>query len=356
MHLHPLLQQLGLRHPIIQAPMAGGADGPALAAAVSAAGGLGSLGVAYLSPAAITAAAHSVAARTNRAFALNLFAPTPLAPPAPAAPVLAALAPYHAELGLPPPTLADDAPLEFDDQFQAALHSGAAVLSFTFGLLPPTAMRTARDAGKILIGTATTVAEARALADSGAHAVVAQGAEAGGHRGSFAAAFGRAMIGTMALVPQIVDAVDIPVIASGGIMDGRGIAASLMLGAAAVQMGTAFLPCAEAGAPAVHTQAVLTSQAEDTAITAAFSGRPARGIHNRFMAEMDPCPTLGFPRQNAATRPMRAAAAAQGRAAFLSLWAGQGTAMARALPAAVLINALGEELAEIFTRFTAPPA
>lgn len=347
MPLHPLLRRLGLAHPIIQAPMAGGADTPALAAAVSEAGGLGSLGVAYLSPAGIAAAAAALRQRTNRAVALNLFAPTP-APPGgvtagQADALRAALAPYHAELGLPPPVPpappADDAAA----CFAAALASGVPVLSFTFGLLPPAAMADARAAGRVLIGTATTVREARALEDAGCDAIVAQGAEAGGHRGSFATPFADAMIGTMALVPQIASAVRVPVIASGGIMDGRGIAAALCLGAAAVQMGTAFLTCPEAGTSPAWRDRLASAAEDETRITDAFSGRPARGIVNRFMTAMAAGPNLGFPRQNTATRALRQAASAAGKADLLSLWAGQGLTLGRALPAAELVATLARE-------------
>lgn len=344
MALHPLLRRLGLEHPIIQAPMAGGADTPALAAAVSAAGGLGSLGVAYLDAPGIAAATGAVHTRTNRAYAVNVFAPTPPAPPVPWEPVLARLAAYHAELGLPPPAEpAIPEPGAFDARFAAALASGAPVLSFTFGLLPPEAMAEARAAGRVLIGTATTVAEARALEDAGCDAVVAQGAEAGGHRGTFAGPFADAMIGTMALVPQMVRAVSIPVIASGGIMDGAGVAAALCLGAVAAQMGTAFLTTPEAGTSAAWRTRLAGAAESETRVTDAFSGRPARGIVNRFMAEMEGAPNLGFPLQNTATRALRQAAASRGEAAFLSLWAGQGLTLGRMVPAADLVALLARE-------------
>ena len=183
-----------------------------------------------------------------------------------------------------------------------------------------------------LIGTATTVEEAIALEKSGVDAIVAQGSEAGGHRGSFACDFASAMVGSISLVPQVVDAVGVPVIASGGIMDGRGIVAALALGASAVQMGTAFLTCHEAGIPDAYKQAILTAHEDQTRITRAFSGRPARGIVNRFMTEIESDEhdvILSFPLQNALTRPLRTAAAKQGRAEFLSLWAGQGVRLSR---------------------------
>jgi nitronate monooxygenase len=220
------------------------------------------------------------------------------------------------------------------------------VFSFTFGMLPGAARDKVKARGLMIAGTATTVDEAIALERAGIDFVVAQGSEAGGHRGTFAgpadyAAFEAGMIGTLALVPQIVDAVRVPVVASGGIMDGRGIAAVLALGASAAQLGTAFLTCEEAGIPDVYKQAILDAREDQTRITRAFSGRPARGIVNRFMREVEE--VLPFPLQNALTRPLRTAAAKQGRAEFLSLWAGQGVRMARRMKAADLVATLAEE-------------
>jgi nitronate monooxygenase len=337
----PLMCRLGMDHPVIQGPMAGGPDTPHLVAAVCEAGGLGSIGAAYLTPEQIADSTAAVRARTNRPFAINLFAPTPPAPTQPDTEARARLAPYFAELGLPPPAPPTPAP-DFAAQFQAALESGAPIISFTFGLLPPEAMAAARGRGRILIGTATTVVDA----------ICAQGAEAGGHRGTFAGSFAQSMIGTMALVPQAIDAVDVPVIAAGGIMDGRGITAALALGAACVQMGTAFLACPEAGTPPAHQEALLAATEDETIITSAFSGRAARGIANRFMLEMAEAPNLGFPAQNALTRPLRAAAARQGRAEFLALWAGQGLTLARREPAAALMARLARETADAVVRLS----
>ncbi len=205
-----------------------------------------------------------------------------------------------------------------------------------------------------LVGTATTVEEALALERAGVDAVVTQGSEAGGHRGTFSGSFESGMVGTVALVPQVVDAVTVPVIASGGIMDGRGIAAALALGASAVQMGTAFLTCSEAGVADVYKAAILASHEDDTRLTRAFSGRPARGIVNRFMNDMENTDfrdaILPFPLQNALTRPLRAAAAKQGRAEYLSLWAGQGLRMARRQSAADLVARLTKETTETLGR------
>ena len=341
----PLMQTLGLEHPIIQAPMAGGGDTPALVAAVAEAGGIGFLGAQYLPLAQIGEAARTVRARTNRGFGVNLFAPqpVPVLPPDPGAAV-ARVAPFHVELGLEAPSVPASPADDFDDRLAALLETGASSLSFTMGLLPGRAMQAARARGMTLIGTATTVDEAMALERSGVDAIVAQGGEAGGHRGSFLGDLAAGVVGTMALVPQVVDAVSVPVIASGGIMDGRGIAAALALGAQAVQMGTAFLTCDEAGVPEAYKAAILGAAENGTRVTRAFSGRPARGIVNRFMetveADSGPDDILGFPLQNAMTRPMRTAAGKQGRTDCLSLWAGQGVRLAGRGPASALMARL----------------
>ena len=358
------LQRLGLDNPVIQAPMAGGGDTPALVAAVANAGGLGSIGAAYLSPEVIAKTAAETRALTDRPFAINLFAPLPLPErPDPGA-ALDRVRPYYAELGLEPPAIPEPAADDFAEKLAACLASDAAVFSFTFGVLPADAIAAIKGRGVTLLGTATTPEEAKILEAAGVDAIIAQGSEAGGHRGSFTGGrdteFERNLVGTMALVPQIADAVSLPVIASGGIMDGRGIAAALTLGASAVQMGTAFLTCAEAGIPEAYKEAILAARASDTRLTRAFSGRPARGIVNRFMTETedriedgtDKAAILPFPYQNALTRPLRAAAGKAGRPEFLSLWAGQGLELARRQTAAELVARLVTETDDAITRLT----
>lgn len=344
---------LGLQLPIIQAPMAGGGDTPELVAAVSNAGGLGFIGAAYLSPEQITAVAARVRELTSRPFGINLFSPQSLEAAAKAPPsesdvarAIGKIAFYHTELGLPAPDTPKPSAISFDDQLTAALECGAGYFSFTFGLLPPNSVEAVKSRGITLIGTATTVDEALALEKSGVDAIIAQGAEAGGHRGSFTD-FEAGMIGTVALVPQIADAVKLPVIASGGIMDGRGIIAALALGASAVQMGTAFLLCDESGIPEAYKDVLLAAREHETRITRAFSGRPARGIVNRFMSEVETDADdaiLPFPFQNSLTRPLRNAAAKVGRAEFLNLWSGQGIRMARKQSAAELMARLVSEM------------
>jgi len=353
-----LTQRLGLSLPIIQAPMAGGGDTAELVAAVSNAGGLGSVGAAYLTPEQIVERGRAVRALTSRPFGINLFAPQPIPEASPDALQRArdAIAPYYGELGLTPPAVSPPA-IPFDDQLAASLETGASVFSFTFGLLPATAVAEIQRRHIVLMGTATTVAEAEALAALGVDAVIAQGGEAGGHRGTFLGEFERALIGTIALVPQICDAVDVPVVASGGIMDGRGIAASLALGASAAQLGTAFLVCDEAGISDAYRQAVLTASEDQTRLTRAFSGKPARGIVNRFltgMAEREDA-ILPFPLQNGLTRPLRTESAKRNQADYLSLWAGQGVRLARRRKAGELMEILRVEMQAAVRRITPAP-
>lgn len=356
-----LTERLQLTFPIIQAPLAGGGDTPALVAAVGEAGGLGFIGAAYLTPPQIAEAAQEVRARTARPFGISLFAPAraPVVPLNPV-PALQRVAPFYRELDLPEPAVPQAAGDCFEGQLAAALESGASVFSFTFGILPAGAIAAIKRRGMFLAGTATTVEEAVALAQAGVDAVVTQGSEAGGHRGTFLGEFESGMVGTIALVPQVADAVRVPVIASGGIMDGRGIAAALALGASAVQMGTAFLTCEEAGIPDAYKNAILGAREHETRLTRAFSGRPARGIVNRFMTEIergaaaDADAILPFPLQNALTRPLRSAAARQGKAEYLSLWAGQGVRLARRQSARNLVEQLARETETAIRRLAAP--
>lgn len=350
-----LTKLLKIEHPVIQAPLAGGGDTPDLVAAVGNAGAIGFVGAAYSTPAQIIEIGRAVRRKTTRPFGINLFAPLPQ--PDPIANPQAALqrvAPFFAELGLPAPSAPAPMANSFSEQLTAALKTDASAFSFTFGILPVEAIEAIKRRGLFLIGTATHVEEAIALEKTGVDAVVAQGSEAGGHRGTFIGDFSAAMIGAVSLVPQIVDAVKIPVIASGGIMDGRGIAAALALGASAVQMGTAFLTCSEAGVPNAYKEAILHAHENQTRVTRAFSGRPARGIVNRFMTEVEAnggCDSIPpFPLQNALTRPLRTSAAKQDRAEFLSLWAGQGLRLAHRQSAADLVACLARETSTALER------
>ena len=343
--MNAFCRALELSTPVIQAPMTGGGDTPELAAEVCRAGGLGCLGLNYTDPDSIHSLCSELRTRTNRPFCVNLFAPSSPSPGAPVAAAVARLRAYYQELGVEPPA-AIAPPCSFDAQFEAVLQSGAAVFSFTCGVLPRACVTAAKAAGMLVLGTATTVREARVLVDTGVDGVIAQGSEAGGHRASFLSGQGDTLIGINTLVPQISAAVSVPVIATGGIMDGRGVLACLVLGASAVQMGTAFLSCPESGVPAAYRDALFAADEDSTMVTTAFSGKPARGIANRFTREMDgsSTPIAAFPIQNALTRPLRAAAGNCGRHEFLSLWAGQGVRMCRRLAAFDLVHALQDEM------------
>jgi nitronate monooxygenase len=342
--------RLNVSHPIFQAPMAGSTT-PALVAAVSNAGGMGWLGAAYFTPEQIAAGVAEIRRLTDKPFGVNLFAggyEEASGRQAVPAAAQALMARHHAALGLPPP----EPPPPFADplpaQAEALLAARVPAFSFTFGIPDPAILARFRRDGTCVIGTATTVGEARRLAEAGVDAVVAQGSEAGAHRGTFAVPFEMAMLGTMALVPQVAAAVPhLPVIASGGIMDGRGIVAALALGASAVAMGTAFLVTDEAGISDAYRARLLAADPDRTRTTRAFSGRPARGLVNAFMEEAEAAPgaIAPFPMQNALTRPMRNAAGKAGDTERLSLWAGQGVGLARRMKAGDLVRKLIEECA-----------
>ena len=341
------LRDLGLKHPIIQAPMAGGPATPELVAAVSNAGALGSLGSAYSTPEQIAADIKKVRTLTGKPFNVNLFAGG-YAPESPvdAAPMLALLAEIHEALHLPPPTLPAWPKNPFAEQLHAVLEARPAVFSFTLGIPDAHAMARLQAAGIAIFGTATTVEEGIMLQASGVTAIVAQGAEAGSHRGTFAGPFESAMVPTLELVRSLCAALSTPIIASGGLMDGRDIAQAFAQGASAAQLGTAFLTCPEAGAPEAYKRAILSAGTDTTVITRAFSGRPARGLLNTFITKLEGKEKiiLPFPLQNALTRPMRTAAAKSGESGYLSLFVGQGVTRARAMPAAELIQRLAAEM------------
>jgi nitronate monooxygenase len=347
-----LLQRLGIAHPVLLAPMAGSGGTPELAAAVSNAGGLGAWGGAYAKPEEIAAAIRRIRSLTGRPFNINLFAggyetDSKINP----RPMLDIVGEAHAVLGLPPPVLPPLPRNPFDEQLEAVLEERPPVFSFTFGIPSPTQMAALRTRGIAVGGSATTVEEARRLAQAGVDAIVAQGAEAGAHRGSFAAPFEDSMVPLAALVRGICAVTALPVIASGGLMDGRDIAAVLKLGAAAAQLGTAFLPCPESGAPGPYKRALLAATTDTTVITRAYSGRPARGLSNRFIAMVNSKMASGkeefilpFRQQNDLTRPMRNAAGQKGMPDYISLWAGQGVARSRQMSAAALIKTLLAEM------------
>jgi nitronate monooxygenase len=335
-----LTELLGIEHPVIQAPMPGAAT-PEFAAAVSAAGGLGSLGAGPLPPDDLIVQARGVREATDRPFNVNFFChPSPELDAQEAGRARERFDHLYRELGLGEPPEPSVPPIAFDEARLAALvEIRPAVASFHFGLPEPDAVEAVRDAGCLVLSSATTVAEAERLAQLGVDAVIAQGAEAGGHRGSFLVPGDDGPVGTLALVPQVVDAVDVPVIAAGGIGDGRGLAAALALGADGAQIGTAFLACPEAAVHPLHRQALRSASAEQTTLTRAFTGRPARTLRNRATDEAGEQP-LPFPAQLSLSAPLAAAWAERESGDFLPMWAGQAAPLARELPAAELVVAL----------------
>ncbi|WP_422018509.1 NAD(P)H-dependent flavin oxidoreductase [Roseateles sp.] len=330
--------------PVWMAPMAGEAASAALVAAVSAGGGFGQLGAAYLAPARIGEIAADIRSRTDQPFGINLFCPQPwLRDDAALDAYLARLAAWHAELGLPAPTRPERFEEDFDAQLEATVAARPAVISFVMGDPGVARVAALKAQGFKVVGTATQVAEGRLLQASGVDAVVAQGYEAGGHRGGFLGRPEGALIGTLALVPQLVDALDIPVIAAGGIADARGVAAAQALGASAATVGTAFLLVDECPLSPAYRAALLAATDADSTLTQAFSGRYARGVANRVTRELDGVALPAFPQPNAASRAMRQAAAQAGQADFLSLWAGQALPLSRqARKAAELVAALSQ--------------
>jgi nitronate monooxygenase len=350
----PLQALLGIDLPIIQAPMAG-VQGSALAVAVSDAGGLGSLPCAMLGPDAMRAELSAIVRQTSRPFNANFFCHTqPSVNAAHDAAWRAALAPYFEEHGLDPhATPAGAARLPFSHDAADVLESfKPPIVSFHFGLPSADLMARVRAWGGRILSTATTVDEARWLEARGADAVIAQGLEAGGHRGMFLSADPDTQIGTFALLPQIVQAVRVPVIAAGGIADATGVAAAMALGAAAVQVGTAYLLCPEATTSAVHRAALQARPERPTAVTNLFTGRLARGIANRLMRELGPISALppAFPLAAAAIAPLRAAAERAGLDDFSPLWAGQNRTGCAHIPAAELTLQLAASMRDGDTR------
>jgi nitronate monooxygenase len=329
-----------------------------LAAAVANAGGLGSFGAHILSPDDVATVVAQLKAATSRTFAVNLWVPQPGEVDRPSEADLARhvdrIRPYLAKLGLPDPEAATY-PFgpDFEAQAQALLAAQPPAVSFVMGIPPEWVLSEARQRGIATIGTATTVDEAVALQEAGVDAVVASGTDAGGHRGAFLRPIRESLVGTFALTPQVADAVTIPVIAAGGIADGRGITAALTLGADGVQIGTGFLGTEESGARSVHKQMLHSPAARTTVLTRLFSGRHARGIPNRLVRELesleDEVPP--YPIQNALMLPVRRAAAEQGLADYINLWAGQAASLTKSGSALEYFQALVAETDRAFDRW-----
>ncbi|MEV8548603.1 nitronate monooxygenase [Streptomyces glaucescens] len=335
-------------HPIVQAPMAGGVSVPQLAAAVSEAGGLGFLAAGYKTADGMYQEIKQLRGLTSRPFGVNLFMPQPeYAEPAAvdvyAHQLAGEAAWYETELG-DPDSGRDDG---YDAKLAVLLDNPVPVVSFHFGVPGRDALDALRRAGTFTLVTATTADEARAVEQAGADAVIVQGVEAGGHQGTHRdiPENDGSGIGLLSLVAQVREAVRLPLVAAGGIMRGSQIAAVLAAGASAAQLGTAFLATPESGAQAVHKQALTNPLFTRTELTRAFSGRPARGLVNRFMREHGRYAPAAYPEVHHLTSPLRKAAAKAGDGQGMALWAGQGHRMARELPAGQLVEVLAAELA-----------
>jgi nitronate monooxygenase len=348
-----LTAKLGIGCPVIQGPL-GGLSSQKLTAAVSNFGGLGSFGAHGLAPESIKEAIAEIRSLTSKPFAMNLWVSMEdegartsdenafnrsLAP----------LTSHLAAVGAPRPTFKPYSPARFEDQVRVLLDAKVPVFSFIFGIPPREVLKECRAKSIVTIGTATTPEEGAALQEAGVDAIVASGFEAGGHRGSFLRAAEDSLTGTLSLVPQIVDNVDVPVIAAGGIGDARGVVAALALGAEGVQMGTVFLACEESGASLLHRQALRGKKAGHTALTKGFTGRLARGIHNRLLQELNQEGTavLPYPLQRSLVRNLAIPAEAAGRSDLLPLWAGQSANLSTCTDVSSFLTSLVEEISEI---------
>jgi nitronate monooxygenase len=347
----PLCDLLGIEHPIIQAPMAGGPTTPELVSAVGEAGALGCFGHTFTDADVMRQDAAAVRARTNRPFGLNLFTtPIPAEPPVEAQrPAIEALRVelQRRSLAVPervPPPYGPN----FARQIEAVFEIRPAVFTTHLGDLPTETLVRLRDLGVRIGAGATSVREARLLEGLGVDFLIAQGAEAGGHRGTFLGDPQHAMTGTLALVRQVVRAVRVPVVAAGGIMDGAGLAAVLALGAQAAQLGTAFVVCMESGATTTHKKAIASMDGDNTTVTRAFTGKPARAVRNQLTdaAEREGWPVLPFPIQGKLTAPLRIASDQASSPDHIAAWSGQAGSLARPLPAVELVRLLVEEALE----------
>src|SRR6201984_1552534 len=348
-----LTEKLGIDYPLIQGSL-GGLSSLRLTAAVSNFGGLGSFGAHGLAPEAIQDVIAEIRSLTSKPFAMNLWVSMEdegartsdenafnrsLAP----------LAVHLAALGAPRPTYKPYSPIRFEDQAPVVVDANVPVFSFIVGIPPREILEECRTKGIVTIGAATTPDEAAALQEAGVDASVASGFEAGGHRGSFLRSAEDSLTGTLSLVPQIVDIVDVPVIAAGGIGDARGVIAALALGAEAVQMGTVFLACEESGASRLHRETLRRRDAKHTALTKGFTGRLARGIRNRMMEDLNQAGTeiLPYPLQRELVRNLAIAAEAAGRADLVPMWAGQSANLSTCTDASAFLTSLVKEVSEI---------
>jgi nitronate monooxygenase len=348
-----LTAKLGIDYPVIQGPL-GGLSSQKLTAAVSNFGGLGSFGAHSVPPEIIKDVIGEIRSLTSKPFAMNLWVSMEDAGARTAdengfnrsmAPLVADLA----ALGAPRPTFMPYSPKRFEDQVRVLLDANVPAFSFIFGIPARDILEECRAKGIVTIGTATTPQEAVALQEAGVDAVVASGFEAGGHRGSFLRPAEDSLTGVLSLVPQVVDSVDVPVIAAGGIGDARGVVAALALGAEAVQMGTVFLACEESGASRLYRETLRRRDAKHTALTKGFTGRLARGIHNRVMENLNRSGTeiLPYPLQRELVGNLAIAAEAAGRADLVPMWAGQSANLSTCTDVTAFLKSLVEDVSEI---------
>lgn len=343
-------RRLGITQPIVQGPFGGGLSSVELAATVSDLGGLGSFGAHMLAPERIGPLVAELRARTSRPFAINLWVSDHDAggldlDEATFERYWPLFEPYFRELGVPRPERLERGHPPFEEQVEALLEARPPVFSFVFGIPPRPVLAACRERGIVTVGAATTIAEAEALDAAGVDLIVATGAEAGGHRPSFLASAEESLTGTLALVPLVADRVRAPVIAAGGIADGRGVRAVLALGAQAAQIGTAFLACRESATTDLHRDTLFSPAARRTTLTRAFTGRLARGVRNRWTEEMGDRRDLPpFPITGWFVSRLRPAALAAGRSDLVALWSGQAAPNLRHRDAASLMRALLADL------------
>lgn len=345
-----LTDQLSIVYPIVQAGMAGSTT-PELVAAISNEGGLGTIGAGYMTLDNLRDEIKAIRNLTNKSFAVNLFVPEDIRyNDSDIEKMQKELKPYYDKYDLKTADVKAHSEQTFLDKIQLLMDMEVPVASFTFGLPSQSWINELKKKGIITIGTASSVEEARMIEQSGLDMVVAQGYEAGGHKGAFTKT---RSIGTMALIPQIVDSVSIPVIAAGGIMDARGILASLMLGASGVQMGTAFLTTHESKAPNVHKEAIIHAQPEDTTVTKVFSGKSARGIENNFINDLEASVVniLPYPLQNDLTTSIRQSAAKNGDTGLLHMWCGQAPTLAKKVNAQGLFREIVAHIDQLILDF-----
>ena len=354
MFTNDLTDLLKIDYPIIQAPMAGGITTSEFVASVSNNGALGMIGAGYMSPIQLRQQIREIKHLTSRNFGVNLFVPNKFEEMENEVEIANSfLNRYREELNIQGEKVVlssfENSIDVYREQIQVVIEEKVPICAFTFGVPTAEVMAQFKLQGIISVGTATTVTEAICIEKIGMDAVIVQGIEAGGHRGNFISSHEESLIGLISLIPQVVDNVSIPVIAAGGIMDGRGLTAALCLGAKVIQMGTAFLTCKESGAHPLHKEAIMDSVEGETTLTRTFSGKWARGIKNKFILEMEEHENIipNFPIQNVLTQSIRKASAKQNNKDYMSLWSGQSAILARVETVEELVHRVMNEARKI---------